>query len=744
MNTSDKEFIDHVMNAIIRHDMIQFDVDKIPQTLTEEVCKELLDKIYKTVKGTKSTTDNKMKAMKILKTVITKTKNTTLINLFLSCQMWWFFCRQYKRYLRNDKKPFSENYDERYFDILEYMLETFNFELSVDNNNNETPFSRFWSACKMTEKDRIHYFSTIVLKVAGINPKDPESIEEARKAVIGYKDDPDCNYICQKFMDKFHTKSKTLGSFVSMEQPGRTVCYAFKKEFHKIIEKQFYFGYVSEEVYDLYEDILEKETEIQMGQSKEPSEIQPVPEIIPTPVQTDNIKTNVVQNERRSVEKEVEKEATPVRERSVIESVRKQSKSIHRSKESFSEGQSGVNELPGFNESKISNQQPIENDSLIKEYIDELSVKKPLSELPKEDSIVNPRIHISHEVVNRSGVHMEDLKKNSQISKKDKPPKLKAHDTVILPTDKINNMLDSESKIREIESIRKTNSFKKTGKYKIFKDIPFSVKKPGPIEVSIKEEVSRVSEKEKTVSVVSEKVRHNFRVSEDRVTLQRKMSMPDLKRCKAFAFLGKIRVYSNEVIKVGLECIFVKYSSNKMKKDVKVRCFWDKLKNDITNVTVNIRNYKNVPIATRTVDNITEFTLYDFIRNNAFPVLEIIYTHNGVKDKQTIDILIPFNKFIRMPRSQTGEQLKKYEESGFNHLISEDYSLDRSYFRQTKNIHALFKYFSVIDHDSIAGLVELQNVNELVYVRINVKEETGQFNLECKFNSNKPVLKLKR
>ena len=70
-----------------------FDVKKFPEKIEEKAAKAILDALYKTVKNEKSNSDQKNIAIWILKSIIIETKNTTLINLFLICQLWKFFCK---------------------------------------------------------------------------------------------------------------------------------------------------------------------------------------------------------------------------------------------------------------------------------------------------------------------------------------------------------------------------------------------------------------------------------------------------------------------------------------------------------------------------------------------------------------------------------------------------------------------------------------------------------------------------
>jgi hypothetical protein len=72
-------------------------------------------------------------ALKILKNIITTTKSSVFINLFLKCQMWKFFTHQFRTYLKNQKQSPNLIYTQNYFVLLEDMLESFNREMGMDS-----------------------------------------------------------------------------------------------------------------------------------------------------------------------------------------------------------------------------------------------------------------------------------------------------------------------------------------------------------------------------------------------------------------------------------------------------------------------------------------------------------------------------------------------------------------------------------------------------------------------------------
>jgi hypothetical protein len=261
LTLEEQGFIAHVKTAILDNNATQFEVGNLPKGPSQSLLKEFLDLIYKTVKSNKSTADHKAAALKILISAVLHTKLTSLIKLFLSCQMWSFFCKQYRAFFNNGKKSPDEKYSETYFQLLEHMFESFKQDLGIDNNNRETPFLKFWNAVHKRKSDGNPYFTYFVAIVSNTQADQVDTISRMRNEMRIFENSDECNFRVKTLLQSFKSKSANLKFSQDKTQPNFEEVLEFKREFYKLCEKEFYFGDCEAKHYDLFIEIIELEEE---------------------------------------------------------------------------------------------------------------------------------------------------------------------------------------------------------------------------------------------------------------------------------------------------------------------------------------------------------------------------------------------------------------------------------------------------------------------------------------------------
>lgn len=709
----DEEFIKYVKETIINFDTVNFDVSLIPGQLTKETCKALLDVTYKTVKSSRSNEDQKTKAIKIFKTVIIKTKSTVLINLFLTCQMWGFFCGQYRTFIQSGKKPTSMIYTEKYFDILEYLLEQLNYELGIDNNNNETPFAKFWKACHTKDFQKNEFLSILTLQIAGLSAEDPDSLGLVRFSLKDYENNPNCSYFIREFIKKYETKSKLLDGVKNNPRPDQALFHEFKTEYYKFIEKEYFFGYLKDEPYDLLKKIIDLE------EMKERLKVEAHSLIL----NTDEVRKEVMIDREDSMNSIKQIEQKLVQNMSEVRQTK----------------------VPAMN-SQIRERSMMEDrlspHSQPRTPINDASILRKSSPTPKIN-ISPPREPLPLNAQKKNQPEFVEINLEPIPSKK---YKVKAFDSVILPEDRLNNNEESLKRRSKAYSQRDPNSAIDINlpvsesslpkpNYKIFDRIPLSDRKPKNQEPNISRDEIKMKDISKlSVQSVPKPIQPPGRLlelSEKRIQAQNQLQPQDLKRLKAFAIMDKQKIFSNNVIKLGIETFLLRFND---RKEVKVKCFWDPIFGTLKNTIVNIRDSQGRPIPAKVIDNSVEFGLGDFPRSNNFPWIELSYTAGDQMQKTKVELLLPFRKFMKIPK-QSQIVAIEFSKPEYNTLVTEVYPLDADFFREAKHIHLIFNNFTLVDQNTLIGIFEMQSVPDLFFIRFNVVEGSN-FYCELKYKSN--------
>ncbi len=215
-----------------------------------------------------------------------------------------------------------------------------------------------------------------------------------------------------------------------------------------------------------------------------------------------------------------------------------------------------------------------------------------------------------------------------------------------------------------------------------------------------------------------------------RVIIQKKLTDQELKRYKAFAFLDKARVFSNNYMKTGIETKFIKDLHNPHKKEVKVTCFWEALYGQVQNVIMNIKHSQiNYPV--RKTQNTVTFLMHNFQEFLDYPKLDLSFQANGNNFRSVVQLLIPINKFFKIPR-QTVKDHERFYQNGYSTILTDIYPLDINFFKSKKEIKYVFRNFKDISKTEIGGIFEVQYIMDNLFLKINLLENY-HFTAEIKY-----------
>lgn len=256
--TTSAEFLNHVREVLSNYETVHFEESKLPREMTTEDGKVFLSMIYKAVKANEPES-KKCIALKILTTTTTKTKKSAIINPLLSSKLWKVFCDQHRAYYRNNLEPVDPAYGDEYYMLLDHMLERFQQELGLDNDNVETPFSKYWRAIKMKNSDKSPVFSNLVVMAANLQADKPETIAKFKSELAGYQSNSMYNNRYRTFLDNYKKKAGNLAFFTKTDGLTAVECFQAKREFYNMCEKEFFFGDCNDKDYDVLKEIVQLE-----------------------------------------------------------------------------------------------------------------------------------------------------------------------------------------------------------------------------------------------------------------------------------------------------------------------------------------------------------------------------------------------------------------------------------------------------------------------------------------------------
>lgn len=253
--TTPQEFLNHVKESLANYQTVSFDDHNLPADLSTEDGKLFLSLIYKALKP-QEPEERKVVALKILTTVTTKTKKSVIINPLLSSKLWKQFCEQHRLYYRNNQQPVDPAFGDEYYMLLDHMLDRFKQELGLDNDNVETPFSKYWRAVKMKDIDKSKQVSNLVVLATNLQPDKPDIIGKFKTEILGSADNPSHNNRMRTLCEMYRKKTSNFPFFTKSDNLTAADCFQAKREFFHICEKEFYFGDCNDKDYDLLREIV--------------------------------------------------------------------------------------------------------------------------------------------------------------------------------------------------------------------------------------------------------------------------------------------------------------------------------------------------------------------------------------------------------------------------------------------------------------------------------------------------------
>jgi hypothetical protein len=708
LKTDDQAFINHVKMAILDNGTVPFEVSKLPRGASQNLCKEFLDLIYKTIKSNKSTDDNKFAAIKILKSTVLQTKLTTLIKLLLSCQMWTFFCNQYRNYFNNGKKSTDAKYTDTYFILLEHMLESFKQELGIDNNNRETPFLKLWNAVHKRNSEGNQYFTYFVAIVSNTQHDQQESILRMKQEMDKFETADECNFRTKTLLQNFKKKVANL-NFMNLANPNFEEILEFKREFHRIIEKEYYFGDCEAKHYDLFIEILELEEEklkymksprerpgdanqmVEMNLNLSRFKLEPPPKLV----------EKVIENEQFSIQ------ATP--------------KQLKIEKVNQSEFQNGSNR----------------------------SIYSKINPPSGLDLLTNFRANSQLQVEQKSRADLSQLQISPQGSIRDNKP--------------VQGLIDEQFSRQDIpmpEDMR-ANFQKKPHQYEIFNDSA-SAKRPMNSLRVLDNGMKAVNDQNKSLASIilnnqessnlpasllddRGRVRNLVTINARRVDALMRMPFPSLKRLKSFAYIRRGRLHHSEICKVGVQVIPKETSEGN--RYATVCCFHEATNTNsrvpLPKVEINILSSTKFDLGARKTLHKSEIDMDDFCKYGQYPYAQIEFHGKNKVDTELVEIYIPINKFMTVVRTTLTEFNDLFNYSEYM-LTSKFYRMDYNFFRRGFEFMFVFKNLWPLDVEqrSLGGTIELVGVQEQFGIRILIND-IREFKLEVYYNVQRNEEKLR-
>lgn len=700
LSTDEQAFLNHVKMAILDNNAVPFEVNKLPRGANQNLCKEFLDLVYKTIKSNKSTDDNKFAAIKILKNTVLQTKLTTLIKLLLSCQMWTFFCGQYRSYFNNGKKTTDAKYTDTYFILLEHMLESFKQELGIDNNNRETPFLKFWNAVHKRNSEGNQYFTYFVAIVSNTQQDQPESIARMKQEMDKFETSEECNFRTKTLLQSFKKKAVSL-NFMKVSNPSFEDILELKREFHRVCEKEYYFGDCEAKHYDLFIEILELEEEklkymkspkerpgdanqmVEMNLNLSRFKLDPPPKLVEKPIESEQFSI----------------QATP--------------KHLQTEKVNYSDLQNGSNR----------------------------SIYSKINPPSGLDIIVNAKPNSQLQVEQKSKAELSQLQRSLQVKIKEEKP--------------VQGMFEEQFSRPELQKPEdgKAMFHKTPHKFQIFNDSG-SVNRPANSLRVLDNGLNKVAnDQNKSLasiiinnqdgsmlpqSLLDDKgrVRNLVTINARRIDSLMRMPFPALKRLKSFAYIRRGKLHHSEICKVGVQVN--PKETPEGKRYVSVSCFHEptdrNFKNAIPKVDISILSSTKFDLGARKTLHKSEIDMEDFCKYGQYPYAQINFKGKDKTSKELVEIYIPINKFMTVVRTTLSEFNDLFNYSEYM-LTSKFYRMDYNFFRRGFEFMFVFKNLWPLDVEqrSLGGTIELVGVQEQFAIRILINE-IREFKLEVYYN----------
>lgn len=709
LSADEQAFLSHVKMAILDNETVSFEISKLPRGASQTLCKDFLDLIYKTIKSNKSSDDNKFAAIKILKNTVLQTKLTTLIKLLLSCQMWTFFCGQYRSYFNNGKKTTDAKYSDTFFILLEHMLESFKQELGIDNNNRETPFLKFWNAVHRRSSEGNQYFTYFVAIVSNTQHDQPESVARMKQEMDKFETAEECNFRIKTLLQGFKRKALNL-KFMKSDNTDFEDTLEFKREFHRICEKEFYFGDCEAKHYDLFIEILELE-EDKLKYMKSPRER---PGDANQMLEMNlNLSRFKLDPPPKLVEKAIDNEQFSI--------------------------QAGPNRL----QTEPANISEIRNGSNRSIY----SKINPPSGL---DIAANIKPTPQLQVEQKSKAELSQIQRSLQGGHKD--------------AKSVQDVFEEQFSRQEVQNPEygKAMLDKTPHKYQIFNDSDFARRQGNSVRILDNGLGKSANDQNKSLSAIilnnqdgsmlrpslldeKGRVRNLVTINARRVDSLMRMPFPALKRLKSFAYIRRGKLHRSEICKVGVRVNPNETSEGR--RFVTVCCFHEpsnpNFKGPIPKVDISILSSTKFDLGARKTLHKSEIEMEDFCKYGQYPFAQIAFQGREKTDKELVEIYIPINKFMTVVKTTLSELHDLFNYSEYL-LTSKFYRMDYNFFRRGFEFMFVFKNLWPLDVEqrSLGGTIELVGVQEQFAMRILIND-IREFKLEVYYNMSDNEEKLR-
>lgn len=771
---SGEEFLAHIKEVLSKPDEITFDDSKLPKDISVADGKYFLSLIYKATKAGESDA-KKTVAIKILTTATSKTKKSSIINPLLSSKLWKMFCDQHRLYYRNNQEPVDPNYSENYYILLDHMLETFKQELGLDNDNTETPFSKYWRAVKMRPADKNKTFTNLVILATNLQPEKLETIAKFKNELKNYSTSGDYNNRIRTLCDAYVKKTEKFPFFTKSEGISAIDCFQAKKEFFNVSEKDFYFGDCNDKDYDILRDVVNLEEkrnslsvptgtrnvrviEKEMSPKKEMSLKQVSPSNHPVQeLKVESRPSQILGRENRQERQELIppkievweepkvqtallQEIKDVSKTIPVEPVRASFKPVYQKTEEVGSNVKQMTELPYQNERLVN----LENRNPPKMNL--------RTELPKVNMMnleSNQKNIAEFEEYRLSNLRKPEANEQRNFLIATKVPDLKTTNTkyaifseqptrALAPKSFIKDpILDELSQdYPHAESIHKSNVLRNQPEAEIIKQYktpqPVTIKENSPVQTS-----KRVHFE----SEVSPFRLIKFELKQSRIDQITEMKFPDIKRFKSFCFVKEGKLFENDTIKIGVGAF--KQNSPQFEKSLILQCFYDVLPNKIVKIALFQISSGEYKLSSHPDENYVEMTVNDFFQNGKYPVLKIDQRDSAYAvNSKEIQVFIPITKFMFfLPKSNQLLNLKP--DSNFKQLNSDFYILDHNYFKSAREILYVLKGFqSRREEQEIFGDFEVIGLKYVLSMVITLDGQ-GEFKIDLFFNKLESESKVK-
>lgn len=256
-------FIAHVRDSILHSETKDFEIETFPVGIELKEIETFLTLIYRTISSPKSSDDQKRVAVKILKQCLIRPKNKTLINSFLTCQLWEIFGNQFREYRTNPSSPKLSDLSPGYCMIIEDFFEGCKDELGYDANGKETPFLQLWNAATSSSNTN-STFSRLVILMTIMKAEDPGSLhavaEELRRKDGGYE--------VGNFLSNFKASAPLVGKLEGSSQLSETEVFLLKAQFLNAIEDEFFFDFADPKALALLAEVVELESQTEEAKQR--------------------------------------------------------------------------------------------------------------------------------------------------------------------------------------------------------------------------------------------------------------------------------------------------------------------------------------------------------------------------------------------------------------------------------------------------------------------------------------------